>query len=111
MSKKFEALQNRMLLVEEVERLTRAESIEQVTPLSVIQEHNLVSSFLLMKEETLYALAFDEDEEYWVIIGTFEELPPAVRSVNQWIQNHYDDAIDIEFDENDIERAKKTLDG
>jgi hypothetical protein len=110
MSKKFEALPNQILLVEEMERLTEAKSIDEVTPVSVIQELGLVSSFLILKEETLYALGFDEDEEHWVIIGTFDELRPAVMSANQWVQNHYDDAAEMEFDEADFERAKSLLD-
>jgi hypothetical protein len=50
MSKKFEALPNQILLVEEMERLTEAESIDEVTPVSVIQELGLVSSFLILKD-------------------------------------------------------------
>lgn len=104
MTEKFEALPNRMMLVEEVERFTRVESIEEVSPVSVIQEHRLVSSFVVLKGESVYALGFDEDEEHWVVVGTFDrdERATALRSANRWIQAHYDDAIDVELSEDDI---------
>lgn len=112
MSEKFEALPNRMLLVEEVERFTDADSIEEISPVSMIQEHRLVSSFVILKQESVYALGFDEDEEHWVVVGTFEsdEQATAIRSANQWMHNHYDDTIDLELDESDVESVQQLLD-
>lgn len=111
MSKKFEALPNRMLGVEEVETFDESKSIEQAAPLSVVKEPRLVSSFVIVKKEGIHTLGFNEDEEHWVRIGTFEkdEGPTALRSTSQWVQNHYDDVTD-RVTETDFERVGNLLD-
>jgi hypothetical protein len=112
MSKKFEALPNRMLGVEEFEIFDEAESIEQASPLSVVQELRLVSSFVIVKKESIHTLGFDEEEDHWTIIGTFnrDEGATALRNTNQWVQNHYDNATDVELTETDFERVGNQLD-
>ena len=103
MAKKFESLLNRILLVEEIERLTERKSIQGVSPVSVIQELRFVSSFVIRKG-SVYALGFDENEEQWVVIGTFDsdEGVAAMRKANQWIQQNYDDAQEIDVENVEI---------
>lgn len=103
MAKSFNALPSRMLPVEQLKDLEDHAEIEEVWPVSVVQEGLLASTFVLARSSTLHVLGFDTVENEWVVIDNFERGKPraAKTAAEEWLADTYE--ADDEHEISEIE--------